>query len=341
MADRRLVGLGALALGLLVGCGSSEGSGPEQRAMVPSRARAAEQPGENRAPVLSDLRLEPVRPGPGEAVEARAIARDPDGEPVDLRYRWWVNGRRVDFSGPTLPASHVVRDARIEVAVVASDGSLESEELRARAEVTAQAPRLRSIAFDAPANPKPGDEITALVDASAESDALLRLEYSWLVNGREVRARERSFSTEGLRRGDVVQVKVRARDGGVESGWTTSPELVLGNSPPAIKGVPKAERDGDAFRYQFEAEDPDGDRSLRWRLTEAPSGMTIDPIYGVATWRPGPDQAGTHAIEVEVSDNEGLGSRLRFEVTAAVTHKPAQAPGEVPAQSPAAPAGDS
>lgn len=341
MSDRWIVGLGALALGLLVGCGSSESSGPAQRSMVPSRAPAAEQQGENRAPVLSDLRLEPVRPGPGEAVEARAIARDPDGEPVDFRYRWSVNGRSLDFAGSTLPASHVVRDARIEVAVVATDGSLESEELRARADVVARAPRLTSIRFDAPPNPKPGDEITALVDANAESDAFLRLEYSWLVNGREVRARDRSFPTAGLRRGDVVQVKIRARDAGVDSGWVTSPELVLGNSPPAITGVPKAERDGDAFRYQFEAEDPDGDRSLRWRLTEAPSGMTIDPIYGVATWRPGPEQAGTHAIEVEVSDNEGLGSRLRFEVTAAVTHKPAQAPSDAPSQSPAAAAGDS
>jgi len=340
MSEKWFAGLGALALGLFVACGGSESTGPEQRSMVP--AGPAAKKGENRAPVLSDLRLEPLQPAPGESVVARAVARDPDGEPVELRYRWTVNGRAQALSGSTLPASSVTRDARIEVAVVASDGQLESDELRVRARVEAPRPRIGAVSFDAPENAKPGDELTALVDASGADDAALRLEYQWLVNGEEVRERGRSFSTEGLKRGDRVQVRVRARDGDALSDDRTSEELVLGNSPPQIAGIPKAERDGDAFRYQFEAQDPDGDRSLRWRLAEAPTGMTIDPIYGLATWRPGQDQAGTHAIEVEVTDKHGLGSRLRFEVTATVNHKPAAGDAEkAPAQAPAAPARDS
>lgn len=339
MSEKWLAGLGAVALGLLCACGGSDSSGPQQRSMVPAQPRQAAREGDNRAPELRQVRLEPSRPGPGESVEAHAVANDPDGDPVKLSYRWWVNGRPLGISGSTLPGGSVGRDDRIEVSVVASDGIAESQEARARASVEARAPSIVSVSFDAPEQTKPGDEVSALVDAAADDSSLLQLEYRWFVNDREMRERKRTFSTAGLKRGDRIVVKVRARDGDTLSESMSSKELVLGNSPPKIAGIPKAERDGEAFRYQFEAEDPDGDRSLRWRLTSAPPGMTIDPIYGLATWRPTKEQAGTHAIEVEVSDNHGLGSRLRFEVTATVTEKRPGEAGAAPA--PAAPARES
>lgn len=339
MSERWLRGLGALALGLVCACGGSDNSGPEQRTMVPVKKSARD--GENRAPVVSEVRLEPARPAPGDTVEARVEASDPDGDLVKLRYRWSVNGRTLGVSGSVLPAGSAARDDRIELAVVASDGTLDSQESRVRATVEPRAPSLVSVSFDAPEPLKPGDDISALVDASAGDDAALRLEYRWFVNGNELRERKRTLSTAGLKRGDRIQVKVRAQDGDALSGTLTSKEIVLGNAPPEIAGIPKAEREGDAFRYRFEAKDPDGDRSLRWSLAQAPAGMTIDPIYGVASWRPTKEQAGTHAIEVVVTDNHGDGSRLRFEVTATVSDKPAGEPAKgapAAAETPAAPA---
>jgi len=340
MSEKWLAGLGAFALGLVCACGGSDSSGPQQRSMVPAQPRQAAQQGDNRAPEVTQVRLEPSRPGPGDSVEARAVANDPDGDPVKLSYRWTVNGRPLALSGSTLPGGTAGRDDRIEVSVVASDGLADSQEARARASVEARAPSIVSVSFDAPEQTKPGDDVSALVDVAADDSSLPQLEYRWFVNEREMRDRKRTFSTAGLKRGDRIVVKVRARDGDALSETMSSKELVLGNSPPKIAGIPKAERDGEAFRYQFEAEDPDGDRSLRWRLTESPPGMTIDPIYGIATWRPTKEQAGTHAIEVEVSDNQGLGSRLRFEVTAKVTEKRPGEAGEAPA-APAAPARES
>ena len=86
-----------------------------------------------------------------------------------------------------------------------------------------------------------------------------------------------------------------------------------------IKEIPGAQTDDGLFRYSFEAEDPDGDRNLRFRLGEAPRGMRIDPILGVATWRPKESQAGVHPVEVIVQDTHGDGSALRFEVTVTAT----------------------
>ena len=333
--DRKLArGLGAAALALVCACGGGE-SGPQQKSMVPQK-RAAADPGDNHAPVLTRVRLEPSVPRPGQALEAVVEASDPDGDPLRFSYRWSVNGRPLSHTGPALSAGSFDRDDRIEVSVVASDGLLDSDEMRARASVEPGAPSIYGVSFDPVEGVKPGDTLTALVDASAADDAGLRLEYRWLVNGEAIREHERSFSTAGLRRGDRVQVEVTAFDGEVASEPFVSGEVALANSPPAIAGIPKAERDGDAFRYQFEAQDPDGDRSLRWSLSQAPAGMTIDPIYGLATWRPTKEQAGDQIIEVMVTDKSGQGSKLRFSVKVTATETIPGAEGQPAA--PAAPA---
>ena len=64
------------------------------------------------------------------------------------------------------------------------------------------------------------------------------------------------------------------------------------NSPPRIEEVPAPQsRDGE-FVYAFRASDADGDKTLRFRLAQAPRGMTIDAIRGEARWSPDPTQDG-------------------------------------------------
>ncbi len=58
------------------------------------------------------------------------------------------------------------------------------------------------------------------------------------------------------------------------------------------------------YSYPVVAQDPDGD-SLTYSLTQAPAGMTIDPISGEITWNPGPDQVGDHPVTVSASDGRG------------------------------------
>jgi len=335
-------GLAALPLACACACGGGDAPpAPQQRAMVQTRSAAAES-GDNRAPELARVQLEPRQPQAGEPIAARVEVSDPDGDRVELHYRWTLNGTELRDTGATLPAGTAAVGDRVELEVVASDGAAESQALRTRATVEAKAPIVGDVSFDPPEGVKPGDEVAALVDVGNEDDSRLRLSYRWLVNGEDTGERDRSFSTAGLRRGDRVQVEVTAFDGEVPSPPFVSTELTLGNSPPVIAGIPKPERDGDAFRYQFEAKDPDGDRSLRFSLVEAPQGMTIDPIYGIATWRPSKEQAGVHTIEVAVRDSQGEATALRFQVTVTATETPAgAAAGTQPAPAaPAARAGD-
>ena len=314
----------------LSACGGDDSAAPE-RSMVPTQpsSEPAEASETNRPPVVERVVLRPARPLPGETVEAVVEASDPDGDALRLRYSWSVN-RRSAGSGPKLTGRPLAKDDRVEVSVVATDGFSESSPVSRSVRVENQAPEMAEVTLHPTENVRPGDTITALVAAKDADEESLRYSYVWLVNGDETRESGREFSTKDLKRGDEVSVRVTARDADATSRPMTSATVEIANSPPVIGAIPRAEQDGDTFRYRFEATDPDGDRSLRWSLTEAPAGMSIDPVMGVALWKPTESQAGTQAIEVQVTDRAGDGSKLRFEVTVSAFDKPAEQPPAAP-----------
>jgi hypothetical protein len=85
----------------------------------------------NRSPAVLDLLLEP---GLEITVEdepaASARVEDPDRDPVEVRYRWLVNGLAVGATQSKLTRRHFRRGDIIQLEAVASDGDDESEPLR-------------------------------------------------------------------------------------------------------------------------------------------------------------------------------------------------------------------
>lgn len=313
---RRLaLGLGTAGLAAALACGGGDEAAPSDAPTGGAEADAAR--GANAPPVIERLRLQPRDPAPDAELYAEVQARDPDGDAVEIRFTWRVNGEVVARKGSRFQASNARPDDRVELEVVAIDGELESETRRVRERFANRPPRIREVELNAQESLRPGTELTALVDARDPDGHRLRFEYEWLVNGEETDAREKTFSTEGLERGDEIAVRVVARDGRDASEPERSDVLAIGNSPPRITGVPQPVRENGVFKWDFEAEDPDGDSDLRFRLGEAPEGMTIDPILGVVHWRPSASQAGTHAVEVRVEDGAGAVSGLRFEAEVA------------------------
>jgi hypothetical protein len=323
----------ATALAALVGCGD-DAEQQTKRAMgaavTPKPPSKANQP-----PVIHHVAFAPRSVVPGQKVQAQVDASDPDGDAVRVQYAWIVNRRPVGANRPMLDTTGFGKDDRIELEVVATDGTDQSEVYRRSLRVGNTAPVIHGVSFDPHEGIRPGVPVTALVDVGDADQDSLRLEYTWIVNGRETRQREKVFDTTRFKRGDELKLRVLAHDGDDASDPVETPVVVLENSPPEIQGIPKPEQLADGtFLYRFEAKDPDGDRGLRWSLTEAPAGMTIDPITGEARWKPSAEQAGEQAIEVTVMDRAKDGSSLRFGVKVTATTEPA---GE--AQPPAAPAG--
>ena len=77
------------------------------------------------------------------------------------------------------------------------------------------------------------------------------------------------------------------------------------NSTPRITSTPvTTAKVGVLYRYDVNATDSNGD-TLYYRLTRAPSGMTIDLTSGVINWTPYSSQAGFSSITVSVVDSKG------------------------------------
>jgi len=311
-------GAAALLLAWSVGCGGSEV--PPQETVnaadlgtsPPSDVRA---PGENRAPTIEALRLEPEEPVSGDLLRAVVAVNEPDRDPVRLGFLWSVGGREVPGNGAELRLADVARGTLIEVVVTASDGEAESESSRAAVTVRNRRPVLTGLVLDPAAEPPRGRPVVAKPEARDPDGDALEFRYVWSVNGRRVEEWKPSLETDQLRKGDRIQVRVWASDGEHESDPIFSHAVTVANAPPEIVSAPSGLGEDGVFRYAVKAQDPDGDRSLRYYVEQGPSGMTVNPVMGEVLWRPTADDAGLHPVKIVVKDSEGLSVFQTFDIT--------------------------
>jgi len=310
-------GLGWLGTVVILGSTAGCGGGIDDPGVQTQRAAVPEDEGEweeNTIPVIERVELEPVAPAPGGSVQAQVRVNDPDGDDVELGYAWRVNGRPVRSSGSSISLGNAFKGDPVSVTVTASDGWDESDPVTATAVVGNTPPVLQSVAFDPLGSIHRGQRVTARPIAIDPDGDALEYEYTWWVGDRELANHSDVLDTSRLRRGDEVRIRVVASDVTSRSNELKSAPIRVENSPPQIVSTPHNTGDASVYRYQVEAQDPDGDHRLRFRLEQAPPGMTIDPISGALSWTPPPDATGTHNVEVVVDDLQGGQTSQRFTV---------------------------
>ncbi len=87
----------------------------------------------NGEPRIESIRFEPSGTWfAGQSMAALPNAVDPDGDPLTFKYTWYVNGRRLFESGPTIDGGEFSRGDRVVLEVVASDGYADSDTLRSQ-----------------------------------------------------------------------------------------------------------------------------------------------------------------------------------------------------------------
>jgi len=321
-ARRGGAALGAVILLLFLGlAGCGEESAPAGEVAQETAAPAA--PG-NHAPVVERVSLEPRDPRSGQEIRATVSASDEDGDRLRMLFSWSVNGDVQEVGrSPSFRPVNLRSGDRVTVEVVASDGRLESEPARAFASAGNRPPSLLAVRLAPDEAVRPGQVVEALVEAEDPDGDRLRFQYSWFVNGERRSRGDQTFDTGSLRRGDKLAVSVVARDGRESSSSLRSAEIELANSPPVFSGVPRRQQVDGVFFYQLEARDPDGDRSLRYRLAKGPPGMSIDPLSGMLRWEPAAAHAGAHPVEVLVRDRLGAETFLSWNLTVSVENAPA------------------
>ena len=319
----------ALALAGSMACGSEPLEEPATGSAWTGNASSEEgAPDENRPPVIEALRIEPREPVAGDRLRAVASVNEPDGDSVQMGYVWWIDDRALAESGAEIELGDVARGTRIEVQATASDRHEESEPAHAEVVVRNRRPVLTGLELD-PAGEVPiGHPVAATPEARDPDGDALRFRYQWSVNGSPVEEDGPRLDTAELRKGDELQVRVWVSDDSSESDPIYSHAVRIANPRPKIVSLPGGLDAEGVFRYAIEARDPDGDRSLRFQLSEGPPGMTVDPVTGEVLWRPTPEHAGVHAVELVVKDSEGASASQTFELT--VTSETDPAPAAIP-----------
>jgi len=102
---------------------------------------------------------------------------------------------------------------------------------------------------------------------------------------------------------------------------TACPPVEQNNRSPKITSSPGANPSvnvGQAFVYDVEATDPDGD-TLTYTLSAGPQGMTIDPATGLVAWTP--PSVGTTLVTVNVSDGRGGSATQSFKLSAVKSNR--------------------
>jgi hypothetical protein len=318
MRSRQVAGCLLAASVFAFACGGDDEPKPSGAPMARGEAAPAEERGEeNQAPLIERVVLHPPRPLPGQRIEARVEVSDPDGDPIRLSLEWRHGGRVISSGrGTSLTPEGLHKDDELEVIVTATDGRDESAPVRVTATVANRAPLISSLALAPDGEVQPGQEVTAVPQAMDPDGDTLAYEFEWLLNDEPVRgADEAAFDTRALKRGDRLVARVRVGDGEEWSPVSESMALELANRPPKIAGVPAIEAVGGGITAQLDADDPDGDKSLRFRVVEGPKGLSVDPVSGRLSWRPEPGTIGAHAVEIGVADSLGAESALRFELT--------------------------
>jgi len=318
MARHRWIGgLGCLGAVVIVGAATGCGVGIDDPGVQTQPAAAQEDSDEweeNSVPVIERVELVPGAPAPGGSVTAQVRVNDADGDDLELGYAWRVNGRPVRSSGNSVSLGSALKGDPVTVTVTASDGWDESDPVTATVVVGNTPPILQSVAFDPLGTIHRGQRVTARPIAIDTDGDPLEYEYTWWVDDRELPNHGDVLDTSRLRRGDEVRLRVVASDGFSRSNELKSAPIRVENSPPRIVSTPGNAGDSSVYRYQVEAQDPDGDRRLRFRLEQAPAGMTIDPISGALSWTPPPSATGSHNVEVVVDDLQGGEASQRFTV---------------------------
>lgn len=226
--------------------------------------------------------------------------------------------------GEDPPASATVRPIGAPIEREANEGREPGLPVHERASEPAQArtarnqpPRLERVQIHPAERINGGQDVRVVALARDPEGDPIEIRHTWWVNGEELEETGPVLSTSSLRRGDSVRVRVVAADWNSESEPLEGPLLTVENGAPVIRSAPHGAGPDGVFRYQVQAEDPEGDSGLRFSLAQAPRGMSVTPLGGLVEWRPTSAQTGAYPVEIVVEDSVGGRGRQSFELTIA------------------------
>ncbi len=187
------------------------------------------------APVALAVSLVPEQPYVTDDVVAVAEAADADGDAVDYRYTWYVDGTAIQSgASDTLPAGSARKQQRVSVEVVPNDGVVDGDAiLSADATVLNSLPTAGGVTID----PSVAYETSTLTcapwgfaDADGDPEGWT---YAWTVGGGAV-ATGPTLDGSSFAKGDTVTCAATPWDGEAAGEPVVSAALTVSNSAPTL-----------------------------------------------------------------------------------------------------------
>ncbi len=120
-------------------------------------------------------------------------------------------------------------------------------------------------------------------------------------------------------------VRLRAEDGrGGITYLQFDLHIIKKNSPPKFLSTPIPQAvPGREYTYHPQVYDPDGDTEFFFTLTDAPPGMTVDPLTGLLSWNP-EGEGKKYRVQISVRDSQGAWSHQIFNIRVVDVNTPPQ-----------------
>jgi len=242
-------------------------------------------------------------------------AEDVDRNSLSFRYQWVINGLPItDEQGQQLRPEVLKRGDRVSVEIWPHDGTIEGTSFKVPTVTVANSsPVVSHIALE-PDIIIPGVQARVRADIHDADNDLTHVTYRWWKNETLLHEGEGTeFDTTALARGDMLSVEAVVADSSSSGEAIRSAPIRVGNAPPRIVSVPPTTWGQEQFTYQVVAHDRESD-VMTFSLETAPSGMTIDRLKGLVTWKLSPGLTGIHKVRILVTDSEGAASFQDFEM---------------------------
>jgi hypothetical protein len=298
--------------------------------LADGRNASAECRVENTPPTTPNIALEPKEPTAETGVSVRVVApaSDADGDAVNYRYAWTVDGVSIPQTSPMLPPRTLKQGQRVRVEVTASDGEAESPSVEASARV-ANTPPPAPVVTLSPSAPAVGEALRCsaqLPHEDIDGDAL-RVHRAWWRDGEPVAAAaEREALPQGwLRHGEKWACEAWSDDGQATSQHVRK-EVATINSKPSAPVVKIERADGagsSGLRCAIvqDALDPDGD-GVTYRYAWARNGKPLqagaDPSLSPVS--PGRGESVTCSVYASDGTQEGPAATAKWAFVNSAPH---------------------
>ncbi len=193
---------------------------------------------DNSAPKLSSATLSSKAPATDQALSCRPGSKsDADGDPVELKYSWSVDGATVaGVDGAELPASHFKKNQKIACTVTPNDGTANGQAITSEPAVAKNTlPKLADVQLT-PDKPVTTSTMSCKPGAATDGDDdAVNFAYQWLVSGRAVDGQSGpTLASTHFKKGQSVQCVVTPNDGEGDGSAVRSATRVPANTPPTL-----------------------------------------------------------------------------------------------------------